>query len=105
MKTNKDESISENTKAIISVLLLIFIYPIGLIVAWFWVKWPMWLKIVVTLPVFVYMFLLTALLSIANSSPKTMRGTECIVTCMQLQSLDKQNTCLEACADGRVQYK
>lgn len=43
--------ISEDTKTLITVLVLLFAYPVGLILMWAWTTWPKWLKIVVTLPV------------------------------------------------------
>lgn len=48
---NTNQGTSNETKSIVTVLLLIFIYPIGVILAWFWTRWPVWVKIVVGLPV------------------------------------------------------
>lgn len=43
---------STDTKTIIVVLLLIFVYPIGVIFMWIWMKWwPTWVKILLTLPI------------------------------------------------------
>ena len=43
---------SYETKMIIVIVLLLFVYPIGLILMWVWMdKWPVWLKIVLSLPV------------------------------------------------------
>ncbi|HSW87639.1 MAG TPA: hypothetical protein VLG12_00580 [Candidatus Saccharimonadales bacterium] len=40
-----------DTKTIIVVLLLIFIYPLGAIFMWVWMKWwPMWVRILLTIP-------------------------------------------------------
>ena len=41
---------SNDTRTLVTVLLLIFVYPIGVILAWFWSKWKAWIKILVTLP-------------------------------------------------------
>lgn len=51
---------SEDTKTIVTVLALIFAYPIGLILMWVWTHWKTWLKILLTAPVIV---VLLALLS------------------------------------------
>lgn len=49
---NKQESgLSEDAKTIITILLLIFVFPIGIIMMWIWMKWPVWVKILVTLVV------------------------------------------------------
>ncbi|MCR4264375.1 MAG: hypothetical protein NUV98_06690 [Candidatus Roizmanbacteria bacterium] len=42
---------SHDTKTIIVILLLILVYPIGLIMMYIWMKWPMWAKILITLPI------------------------------------------------------
>lgn len=40
-----------DTKTIIVVLLLIFIYPLGAIFMWIWMKWwPIWVRILLTIP-------------------------------------------------------
>lgn len=55
----KDKSageMSEDTKTLITVLLLLFAYPIGLVLMFIWTKWPKWLKIILTLPIFLAIF-------------------------------------------------
>lgn len=38
-----------STPTIVTVLLLIFMFPIGVIVMWIWPKWKKWVKILITL--------------------------------------------------------
>lgn len=40
---------SESTKTIVTILLLLFVTPIGVIVMWFWPKWKTWVKVLITL--------------------------------------------------------
>lgn len=40
-----------DTHTLIGILLLAFIYPIGLIFMWFMTKWPKWVKLLLTVPV------------------------------------------------------
>jgi hypothetical protein len=48
---------SYDTKMIITIILLLFAYPIGLICMWAWMRtWPSWLKIVITLPLLISVF-------------------------------------------------
>lgn len=47
---NQNQGMSEDTKTIITVLLLIFVFPVGVIMMWVWMKWPTWVKILITLP-------------------------------------------------------
>lgn len=56
---------SEDTKAIIVVLLLIFVFPIGLLLMWFWTKWPLWVKLVVTIPILLIGLLFLGIFSAA----------------------------------------
>jgi len=38
-------------KFIVTLLFLLFMYPVGIITMWLWMKdWPKWLKVVITLP-------------------------------------------------------
>lgn len=40
------------TKLIIVVVTLVFVFPVGIVLMWLWMKdWPNWAKIVLTLPV------------------------------------------------------
>ena len=40
-----------NSNTIVAILLLWLLYPLGLIFMWVKTKWPVWVKILVTLPV------------------------------------------------------
>lgn len=46
--TNQAQGMSEDTKTIVTVLLLVFFYPVGVIVMWFWTHWPTWAKIIIS---------------------------------------------------------
>jgi len=40
-----------DTLMIVTILLLLFVYPIGLLAMWGWMRtWPVWLKIVISSP-------------------------------------------------------
>jgi hypothetical protein len=46
------DEISYETKLTIVILLLLFVYPLGLIFMWAWMRnWPLWLKVLISLPV------------------------------------------------------
>lgn len=53
--------ISEGTKALITVLLLIFMYPVGIVVMWAWPRWMGWVKVLVTLPLIIGVLMLMGL--------------------------------------------
>ncbi len=75
--TQQNTGPSTDTKSLITALLLIFLYPAGLITMWFWVKWPIWLKIMLSLPVLILPFIilsmgaLFALNPTKNQTPST----------------------------------
>jgi len=59
MSAKKKNGLSNDAKTIITVLLLIFAYPAGLILTFLWMKdWPKWLKVLVSLPLFLLLFTL-----------------------------------------------
>lgn len=47
-KPTQQSGESETAKTVITILLLFFVYPVGVIVMWFWTKWKLWLKILIT---------------------------------------------------------
>ena len=50
---------SYDTQIIITVLLLLFVYPLGLIFMWAWMKnWPTWVKVVISLPFLFGLFMI-----------------------------------------------
>ncbi len=55
--------LSYETQMIIVILLLLFFYPIGLIFMWAWMgKWPLWLRILLTIPLFLGGFIIFSVL-------------------------------------------
>lgn len=56
---------SEDTKTLIVILLLIFVYPIGLIMMFVWMKWPWWVKLLVALPVTLVVFAMVSIMGVA----------------------------------------
>lgn len=53
----QDTDISYETKTIIVILLLLFVLPAGIVLMWFWMKWPIWLKVLITVIPFLFTFL------------------------------------------------
>lgn len=47
-KTTQSKGMSDDTKTLITVLLLIFVNPIGVVFMWVWMKWQSWIKILIT---------------------------------------------------------
>ena len=60
-----NQEISGDAKAVITVLLLLFITPIGLLLMWFWTKWNDGWKCIITL---IYLFLIVFVVFMANKT-------------------------------------
>jgi hypothetical protein len=85
---------SEEVKTIVTILLLIFVYPIGAIVAILWPKWRWWVKLLVSLPMILGFVLITlgfALLAMNPSAQleKAKYISECAKTYSQEECAQK----------------
>lgn len=47
---SKNQETSDTSATIVTALALIFLYPLGVIIMWFWPKWPLWVKIILSIP-------------------------------------------------------
>lgn len=51
-QTNTQAAPDHQTKTILVIVMLLFFYPIGVILMWIWMKeWPKWIKIFLTSPI------------------------------------------------------
>jgi len=58
---------SNDTRTIVTVLCLLFLFPIGLILMWFWSEWKLWIKLLITiLPVALILFAIISVFTIFN---------------------------------------
>lgn len=94
---NNKTGYSNNSKNVITILLLIFIYPLGLLFMWFWTKWKLWIKIIVSIPL-VAAFA-TGLLFTVNPQ-KQIKRAECAKQC---QTTDVNNSCMQGCLNNEIQ--
>lgn len=63
-----ESEFSYETRVIIVVLLLLFVYPIGLIFMWAWMRnWPLWVKLLITLPFILGIFAIFGLFMLIGS--------------------------------------
>lgn len=78
----KQGGTSEETKTIVTVLLIIFMYPVGAIVALFWPKWRWWVKLLVNIPmVFVILTILATIALVAINPADQMKKAQFISEC------------------------
>lgn len=83
----KTEEHNNGTKTIVTVLVLLFAYPVGLILMWFWAKWPKWVKFLVTLPIILAILGIIAASLIASIDPFKQLG--------KAQDINSTNTAVE----------
>ncbi len=76
------EGISEEMRTLIIVLFLIFIYPVGLLLVWFWAGWKKWVKILITLPIIVLPLLAFIVIATVNPAEQFEKARQmCIDSC------------------------
>lgn len=74
-KTASNNGLTNDSKTIITVLLLILVYPIGLILVYVWMKWKMWIKLLVSLPLLLGLLIFfSALFTTTNPGKAASRG-------------------------------
>ena len=65
---------SYDTQMIVTILLLIFIYPVGLIFMWAWMRtWPIWIKIIISLPLIISVFFVMLVLFAVHRAIQDVR--------------------------------
>jgi len=89
---------SEDTKTIITVLLLIFLFPVGFIVMWFWPKWKTWVKLLISFPLLlillVFIGLLMAGFFVAFNPSQAFKKGQCTTQCGGVKDLVCINDCM-----------
>lgn len=108
------EKLANDNKTTITLLLLIFVYPLGLIVMWFLPKWPVWVKILVSLPIILFIILIVAFVIFATISWK--QGNEesakiqkvsnvCDTQCKEV-AYPENASCFNKCTEAHgIDYK
>lgn len=67
----KESGTSNDTRTIVAVLFLIFVYPVGALLAIFWTKWPKWVKALAFAPMLIitgFLVLATTLVAVNPSA-------------------------------------
>jgi len=93
------DGLSYDTKTLIVVLTLIFVYPAGLVLMYMWMKWSSFVKNIISIPV--YLVLLALVMNVIrtiNSKELIQKDrAQCTVSCEV--SKDK-NTCIQTCLNN-----
>lgn len=101
---NQPQTTSEDTKTIVTILLLVFVYPAGFILMWVWTKWKMWVKFLVscvTCPILILIVIMAVsafsvgILTVINPAEQIRKGN-CVKQCEQ--SVNKE-ACIINCIE------
>lgn len=61
--------VSKDTKTIVTVLLLIFVFPIGFLLMWFWSGWKVWVKFLVSVPITILTLIIVPAILLLTINP------------------------------------
>lgn len=89
---------SNDTKTLVTVLLLIFLYPIGVIVMMLWTSWKLWVKLLVGFPFVIIFVGLVAVALLSAINPQASKGgrrAECMKSCQQTNDTA---SCIKQCS-------
>lgn len=91
-KNSSNGGLSDDTKTLITVLLLVFVYPVGLIMMFVWMKWRWWVKLLVAFPVTLGILAFVAMgMLIALNPAEQIRKANCVKVC------DGNDSCVQTC--------
>lgn len=89
---------ADNTNSILTLLLLFFVYPIGVIVMWLWTGWAKWVKILVTLPVvLILVFGVLVGIGATLNVGDQVKKAECMKQC---ENSSQKDTCQLQCMES-----
>ena len=60
---------NERVKTIITIFFILFLYPVGLILVWFWVDWSKWIKWLITIPLVLALLGVVMVVILSTRSP------------------------------------
>jgi len=87
--------LSEDTKTIITILTLVLVYPVGLIFMFIWMKWKWWVKLLVTLPVTLFIIgIFASIVLVAINPTAQLEKARCATNC---QGDPQIEICMNAC--------
>lgn len=87
---------------LVTIVLLLFFYPAGLIVMWVWPKWNIWVKVLVTVVPILLIGLMVLLLPYVNPMIEKELGplNKCVNSC---STTDLNSSCIRQCNENYLQ--
>src|SRR3989344_7604135 len=97
----KQQELSYDTKLVLTLVLLFLLYPVGLILMFKWMTWPKWLKVLLSLPVVIFIFAFVFMIIggfILGITGNYSRDNELEKAEERLNNAVYKNTCTKECA-------
>lgn len=101
MALKKSET-SQDTRTLVTVLLLLFFPLVGLILMWAWSRWVTWVKVLITVVFGIWTLLIMGIffaVLIATINPQAQlergRAATCVTEC---ERNNERNVCLQQCS-------
>ncbi len=89
---------SQDTRTIVTVLLLIFIFPVGFLLMWFWSKWKVWIKVLVSVPLVLFSLLvIPAILLVAINPTAQLEKAKQMQICQNQCEGSSDTSCTTNC--------
>lgn len=64
----KNDQTGSKVKSVITILLLVFLYFLGVVVMWIWTRWSIWLKVIISVPALFFLIAIPVWLFIVRTS-------------------------------------
>lgn len=92
---NQQSGVSNDTKTIVTVLLLTFVFPVGFILMWVWAPWRLWVKLLASFPFLVLFIGLFSVITLAVINPGVqIKKANCAKQCQSASNTVCMNQCL-----------
>ncbi len=101
-QATQDSGTSQQTRTIVTIVVLFFFSPVGIILMWFWSKWKLWVKILLTFIFFIIPFIVATILIVAIDPAAQVERVECSQNCMERSQADSTfdyKACADVCAE------
>jgi hypothetical protein len=103
--TPEQTGLSYDAKTIITILLLLLFYPVGIILMFVWMKWKWWVKLLVFFPVTFFFLGILGVAILSTINPKAqIDKANCVKQCEEIV-VDQRSLCISECVNSKYEIK
>jgi len=96
-QTPKSDGLSYDTKTLITVLTLIFVYPVGMVLMFVWMKWRVWVKLLIAFPLTLIFLAFFGAFAVGFLAVLNPRGQILKANCVKACGSANNTTCVQEC--------